>query len=296
MENKNTFFEQLKEKLNKVNEELKTNNILLILAVYVIGTVIVIIHNLNEGIPFSTYSIITYAILTVYFAIFAGASLFSKYWLELIAQNEYKGNCFIKFIKKLLSMLIVMILIIIIMFLIMNQILYNTNIGEICAYAIILYCLWPLLGCSKKYNKLKEFSVILIVVTTLNLIFNIPASVGGLKPTQVTFYSYNNNIVYEYLYYGDSNGNFIFKENENKNKITLRSHDSGYIEYYRKVNVEEETVKYKIEIKEILSKIVEIEAIDKNEALRKIEEQYRNGVIVLDSGDYIDTEIKIYND
>ena len=34
--------------------------------------------------------------------------------------------------------------------------------------------------------------------------------------TEQEFYSHNDNIVYDYLYYGESNGNFIFKENEKR--------------------------------------------------------------------------------
>ena len=75
MENKSNF---LKEKINKINEIVTTKHVLLILAVYVLGTAILWVCNLNEGIPFSTYSIITYAILTFYFVLFASASLFAR--------------------------------------------------------------------------------------------------------------------------------------------------------------------------------------------------------------------------
>lgn len=291
MENKSNF---LKEKINKINEIITTKHVLLILAVYVLGTAILWVRNLNEGIPFSTYSIITYAILTFYFVVFASASWFAKYWLELIVQNEYKGNKFTKFIKIFSSSLLAVALITVIMFMIMSQILYNTESTEIIAHAFLLYCLWPALSILSKNRSVKEFSIIMIVFTTLSVIFNIPASIGGLKPTQTKFYSYHDNIIYDYLYYGESNGNFIFKENENK--ITLRSCDSGYIEYYRDDIEEVKPVKYKIEIKETLSKVVEVEAADEGEALRKIQEQYKNGEIVLDSVDYVDTEIEVYRD
>ncbi|MBR3888663.1 MAG: DpnD/PcfM family protein [Clostridia bacterium] len=55
-------------------------------------------------------------------------------------------------------------------------------------------------------------------------------------------------------------------------------------------------MKYKIEIKETLSKVIEVEAKDEGEALRKIEERYKNSEIILDSGDYVKTEIQVYRD
>lgn len=53
---------------------------------------------------------------------------------------------------------------------------------------------------------------------------------------------------------------------------------------------------YKIEIKETLSRIIDIEAENEEGAIRKAREQYKNQKIVLDSGDYIDTEINIYEE
>lgn len=53
---------------------------------------------------------------------------------------------------------------------------------------------------------------------------------------------------------------------------------------------------YKIEIQETLSRIIDIEAENEEGAIRKVREQYKNQKIVLDSSDYIDTEINIYEE
>ncbi len=50
---------------------------------------------------------------------------------------------------------------------------------------------------------------------------------------------------------------------------------------------------FKIEIKETLSRIIEIEANSADEAFFKIENLYQNEEIVLDAGDYVETEILI---
>jgi len=49
--------------------------------------------------------------------------------------------------------------------------------------------------------------------------------------------------------------------------------------------------KYSIEVMEVLSRIVEVEATDEDEATEKVRQMYRNCKIVLDDSDYIQTEI-----
>ena len=51
---------------------------------------------------------------------------------------------------------------------------------------------------------------------------------------------------------------------------------------------------YKVEIKETLSKIVEIEADNEEGAIKEIRKQYINENIVLNADDYTDTEFKIH--
>ena len=51
---------------------------------------------------------------------------------------------------------------------------------------------------------------------------------------------------------------------------------------------------YKIEIKETLSRIIDIEAENEEGAIRKVREQYKNEDIVLSVEDYVETEFKIY--
>lgn len=48
---------------------------------------------------------------------------------------------------------------------------------------------------------------------------------------------------------------------------------------------------YTIEIIETLSKVVEVKANSKEQALEKVREQYYESEIVLDSEDFLDTEI-----
>lgn len=47
---------------------------------------------------------------------------------------------------------------------------------------------------------------------------------------------------------------------------------------------------YKIEITETLQRQIEVEASSKEEALKKIKEQYQNQEIVVNENDYVNTE------
>ena len=54
--------------------------------------------------------------------------------------------------------------------------------------------------------------------------------------------------------------------------------------------------KYKVEITETLSRIIDIEAENEKDAVSKIKDLYRKEEIVLDSNDYLDTKIEIYKE
>ena len=51
-------------------------------------------------------------------------------------------------------------------------------------------------------------------------------------------------------------------------------------------------MKYEVTITEVLSRIIDVEAENKEDAIRKIKEQYWSGAIVLDSSDYEYTSFK----
>ncbi len=53
---------------------------------------------------------------------------------------------------------------------------------------------------------------------------------------------------------------------------------------------------YKIEVQEFLSKIIEIKAKNKEEAISKVKGMYQSEKIILDSTNYVTTEIKEYSE
>ncbi len=53
--------------------------------------------------------------------------------------------------------------------------------------------------------------------------------------------------------------------------------------------------KYKVEITEYLQKVIDVEAETADDAVAKIEEDYKQEKIILDAADFIDKDIEIYN-
>lgn len=51
--------------------------------------------------------------------------------------------------------------------------------------------------------------------------------------------------------------------------------------------------KYRIEVTEVLSRIVETEAESDEDAVEKVKRMYRNCDIILDASDYVVTEISV---
>lgn len=79
----------------------------------------------------------------------------------------------------------------------------------------------------------------------------------------------------------------------------IRFFDTRYMIKYKYEIIEPEVKamqKYQVEINETLSRVVEIEAENESDAISKIKDLYRQEKIVLDSDDYLDTEIKIYEE
>ena len=52
-------------------------------------------------------------------------------------------------------------------------------------------------------------------------------------------------------------------------------------------------MKYRIEVTEVLSRIVETEAENEDDAVEMVRKMYRNCELVLDASDYVETEISV---
>ena len=51
--------------------------------------------------------------------------------------------------------------------------------------------------------------------------------------------------------------------------------------------------KFRIEVKEVLSRIIEPDAENEDDAVEMVRQMYRNCDLVLDASDYVETEISV---
>ncbi|MGE5495547.1 MAG: DpnD/PcfM family protein [Burkholderiales bacterium] len=51
---------------------------------------------------------------------------------------------------------------------------------------------------------------------------------------------------------------------------------------------------YSVEITETLQRVIDVDADSPDDAIEKVRKQYLNQEIVLDSSDYVDTDISLY--
>ena len=58
------------------------------------------------------------------------------------------------------------------------------------------------------------------------------------------------------------------------------------------MELKNEEKEYQVEVTETISRVITIKAISQDEAWQKVSDMYKNGKIVLDYNDYIDTQIK----
>ena len=54
--------------------------------------------------------------------------------------------------------------------------------------------------------------------------------------------------------------------------------------------------KYRIGVTEVLNRVVEVKAVDEEEAISTVKAMYQNCTIVLDASDYVLTEISVKDD
>lgn len=63
--------------------------------------------------------------------------------------------------------------------------------------------------------------------------------------------------------------------------------------YYAKCRGIDQMKPFKVEVIETLLKVVEVQALDEYDALRKVEDNYNNENIVLDSNDFVRVQFEI---
>lgn len=217
------LYDKLKRKINTstyqdINEFVK-NNFLLITAIYVIGTIILLIRNKSIGLLFEPISFLQFAIIVTYYIIFL-----LMYFLISFVLKEIKSS--FTFSKQtffdILSLLLILLLYLGLLYLIFDDV--KTSISCTLGFYLILPGVFMILNNDDviaKINRIILYSTILL---------NVPISLGGFCGQEVFFYNNDTQETEKYIYYGNYNELYQF---ERDNKIYLFPLDNGYI-YYEK--------------------------------------------------------------
>lgn len=217
------LYDKLKKKINtstyqNINEFVK-NNFLLIPAIYVIGTIILLIRNKSIGLLFELISFLQFAIIVTYYIIF----LLMYFLISFILKEIKVSFTFSKqTVFDILSLLLILFLYSGFLFLIFDDI--NTSISCTLVYYLLLPMCFMFL---KNNDVIAKISRIILYST---LILNVPISLGGFCGQEVFFYNNDTQETEKYIYYGNYNELYQF---ERDNKIYLLPLDNGYI-YYEK--------------------------------------------------------------
>ena len=217
------LYDKLKKKINTstywdINEFVK-NNFLLIPAVYVIGTIILLIRNKSIGLLFEPISFLQFAIIVTYYIIF----LLMYFLISFILKEIKSGLTFsTQTFFDILSLLLILFLYSGFLFLIFDDI--NTSIS----CTLIYYLLLPM--CFMFFKNNDVFAKFSRIILYSILILNVPISLGGFCGQEVFFYNNYTQETEKYIYYGNYNDLYQFKRD---NKIYLFPLDNGYI-YYEK--------------------------------------------------------------
>lgn len=217
------LYDKLKKKINTstyqdINDFLK-NNFLLIPAVYIVGTIILLIRNKSIGLLFEPISFLQFAIIVTYYIIFLLMYLLISFILKEIKVSFTFSK---QTVFDILSLLLILFLYSGFLFLIFDDI--NTSISCTLVYYLLLPMCFMFL---KNNDVIAKISRIILYST---LILNVPISLGGFCGQEVFFYNNDTQETEKYIYYGNYNELYQF---ERDNKIYLFPLDNGYI-YYEK--------------------------------------------------------------
>lgn len=207
---------------DKVNTYIK-DNVWIIPVIYIVGTGILLLRNKIYGLPFYPITLVQLAIIVVYLLGF----LFLYSIIEGIVINIVSSikNLMKKEIKEILSIILYLtvwgILIVLGYYLIQFISGGNPDIKKILLTYYIIYPIFVIL-----FNKNDVISNLVTIFVYTTLIFFIPISIGGFKGQRVIFHDNTTNVEDEYIYYGNYDGLYQFRK---ENDIYLIPIENGYL-------------------------------------------------------------------
>lgn len=204
---------------------------LLALAVYIAGTIILCMRNKIVGLPFTTISIVQYAIIVFYVFIFiTPVIIIDRIEIQLAKRRK---NCAFRQTLKTYWQQIgkIMLQVGLAEVLLLSCLVQNVVLASIIV-AITYYLASTLPNIiGEKIGRLLKYSVQFCMCVVV--VMFIPMSLGGMRSYKVEF-CLNDSVAAEscktYFYYGEFNGLYQFRDDET---VILMPTDAGFIRYHK---------------------------------------------------------------
>lgn len=242
---KDLEFEKIKEQFVKISNFLEKHYLLIILAVYIIGSIALMIRNKIIGIPFQIFNLQQY-VITIFYWIMISILQFIVSIPLVVIKICYHQELEFKYKTKQIVTVVFSILFILfnaIILLILNLVIDINNIKFLLYFYLPMFIIFPICRYIINWKKfIYKFFDIIFYIYAITVLFYIPINLGGFEYIKVNYIPYssdiieNSNLYYsyeekttnEYEYYGITDSLYILKEG---NTLYLVPVDSGYIKY-----------------------------------------------------------------
>lgn len=228
--------EDLKNRIKLLSDFFKEHYLLIVIIVYILGTMSLIIRNKMIGIPFQILGIQQYVLIIVYWLIVV-LSQFITIIPLLIAGICCDKEMQLSKKSKIVVWTIAILIYILINFLNILILDFVIDLKDKSFWLILfvpVYVIYPFIESLFRNSKLvNKFLSTISSIFVICIIFFIPINLGGYKSILVEYIQYNNPIEENinentYDYYGITENLYILKQG---NIVFLVPQDSGYIKY-----------------------------------------------------------------
>lgn len=244
-EKKDFELKKIKEQFVKISNFLEKHYLLIILAVYIIGSIALMIRNKIIGIPFQIFNLQQY-VITIFYWIMISILQFIVSIPLFVIKICYHPELEVKHTTKKTVSVIFSILFILfnaIILLILNLVIDINNTKFLLYFYLPMFIIFPICRYIIDWKKfIYKFFDIIFYIYAISVLFYIPINLGGFECIKVNYIPYSNEIIEnsnlyylyeekttnEYEYYGITDNLYIFKQDKTLYLIPV---DSGYIKY-----------------------------------------------------------------
>ena len=228
--------EDIKNRVKLLSDFFKDHYILIVIAIYILGTISLIIRNKMIGLPFQILGIQQYVLIIVYWLIVILSQFITMIPLLI------SGICCDKEMQlskksKIVAWTIAILVYILINFFNILILGFVIDLKDKSFWLILfvpVYVIYPfIISLFRNSRLVNKFLSTISSIYVICIIFFIPINLGGYKSILVEYIHHNNPIEENinentYDYYGITDNLYILKR---ENIVFLVPQDTGYIKY-----------------------------------------------------------------